>query len=297
VFWPEAEVVLSESLVRSLLEEQHPDLARRPLTLIDEGFDNESWRLGNDHLVRLPRRAVAAQLLLNEQRWLPVLASRLPLAVPVPLRVGTSSADYPWPWSIVPWLEGTAAHRAPPERPRDAARALGAFLRALHTTAANDAPVNAWRSVALIERQTTFLERLASLSHTVDIDAARRVWESALAAPAWGERPVWLHGDLHPANLLTRGGDLSAVIDFGDLCGGDPATDLAGAWMLLPEPVMTSFANAYGGIGEALEKRALGWAVLFALMHLEIGLGGRPGYEQFARSTLAKVIARSRATS
>jgi aminoglycoside phosphotransferase (APT) family kinase protein len=50
----------------------------------------------------------------------------------------------------------------------------------------------------------------------------------------WDGPPIWLHGDLHPFNLVVNQGRLSAVIDFGDLCAGDPATDLAVAWMLFP---------------------------------------------------------------
>jgi aminoglycoside phosphotransferase (APT) family kinase protein len=36
-----------------------------------------------------------------------------------------------------------------------------------------------------------------------------------------------LHADLHPANLLTRDGNFCGVVDFGDMCAGDPACDLA----------------------------------------------------------------------
>src|SRR5690242_17543863 len=59
------------------------------------------------------------------------------------------------------------------------------------------------------------------------------VWEAALAVPAWAGRPVWMHGDLHPANLLVEGRELSAVIDFGLLGVGDPACDLVVAWAYL----------------------------------------------------------------
>jgi aminoglycoside phosphotransferase (APT) family kinase protein len=42
-----------------------------------------------------------------------------------------------------------------------------------------------------------------------------RVWDSALSAPRYAGPPVWLHGDLHPANILVTDGQVSGVIDFG----------------------------------------------------------------------------------
>ncbi len=117
-----------------------------------------------------------------------------------------------------------------------------------------------------------------------------RVWDSARAACPWQGPPMWLHGDLHPANILVADGKVSAVIDFGDVCAGDPATDLGAAWMLLPERAMPRFDAAYGGLDSDLERRALGWAVLFALMLLEIGLDSRPSYEAVGRWTLARSV-------
>ena len=67
-----------------------------PLQLVDDhGWDNTVYRLGNDHAVRLPRRAAAAALLANELRWLPVLAPRLPLPVPEPVVAGRPAPGYP----------------------------------------------------------------------------------------------------------------------------------------------------------------------------------------------------------
>ena len=100
-----------------------------------------------------------------------------------------------------------------------------------------------------------------------------------------------MHGDLHPANTLVRDGTLAAVLDFGDVCAGDPATDIAAAWMLLPAHVMPEFQAAYGTVDGTLECRARGWAINFALMLLEIGRGGRPTYEAIGRATLARVTA------
>ena len=89
---PPAEVEIDGDLVRNLLRDQHPDLAHLPLQLIDVGWDNAMFRLGKQFLVRLPRRQLAASLIENEQRWLPVIAARLPIPVPAPVRVGQPGA-------------------------------------------------------------------------------------------------------------------------------------------------------------------------------------------------------------
>jgi len=289
---PPAEIDIDEALVRELLAEQHPDLAGQSVGHLAAGFDNSLWRLGDDLLVRLPRRAIAAPLVVTEQRWLGELASRLPLPVPVPVRVGRPSGAYPWHWSITAWVEGAPGDTATLADPVDAASRLGSFLRALHQPAPLAAPRNPYRSVPLSGRAAAFDERRANLAAVIDGPAIDAVWAHALAAPAWPVAPVWVHGDLHPANLVIAGGTLAAVVDWGDMCAGDPATDLAGAWMLLPPSAMRAFVAAYGDIAPDLEDRALGWAVLFGLMFLEIGIADpRPASEAVGRATLAHVLA------
>ena len=97
-----------------------------------------------------------------------------------------------------------------------------------------------------------------------------RAWRAALATPAWGRAPVWLHGDLHPANILVHRGRISGVIDFGDITAGDPATDLSVAWMLLPADCRGAFRDAYRAAsghadGDDLWARARGWALALSL--------------------------------
>src|SRR5262249_10355534 len=110
---PAAEFPIEPGLVRALLMDQHADLAALPLTLAGGGWDNTLYRLGDDLAVRPPRRAAAACLIEHEQRWLPELAPRLPLAIPVPLRVGRPGCGFPWSWSVIPWLTGQPATCAP----------------------------------------------------------------------------------------------------------------------------------------------------------------------------------------
>ena len=267
---PSADVTIDTSLVRALLQEQHPDLAHLSLNEVGDGWDNKLFRLGEDLVVRLPRRPASAALIEHEQRWLPRLAAQLPLPVPVPLRAGRRGCGFPWSWSVVPWLAGQSALLAPVDDVATAAVALGQFLRALHHRAPGDAPHNPWRSVPLTARVHTLREHLQQAAG-VDRAAVLDLWERAVSTPPWSGPPLWIHGDLHPGNLLVSGGRLSAVIDFGDLAAGDPATDLSVAWMVLPPSArLTFFTTARGrdALDDHTLMRARGWALALGLAHL-----------------------------
>jgi aminoglycoside phosphotransferase (APT) family kinase protein len=76
-------------------------------------------------------------------------------------------------------------------------------------------------------------ERVRSGLATLPADRGRALlerWERASAAPTWDDPGWWIHGDLHPGNLVVDGPALSGIIDWGDLAAGDPATDLSVAW-------------------------------------------------------------------
>ena len=265
---PAAEVDVSVDLVRRLLREQHPDLADRPIAVLANGWDNLMCRLGPDLVVRLPRRAVAARLVEHEQRWLPRLAPRLPLPVPAPVRVGRSADDFPWSWSVVPLLPGEIAARCAPDDASAAAGLLGRFLAALHVPAPSGFPVSPVRGVPLAARDEMTTARLAHVDDPIIRARAQRAWTAALEVAAWSGSPRCLHGDLHPANILVHEGRISAVIDFGDMTAGDPATDLSVAWTLLPPEQHGAFRVAYGGVDDDSWARARGWAVSLALAFL-----------------------------
>lgn len=279
------ETDITEDLIRDLLREQHPDLADRPLKLAALGWDNQVWRLGDDLAVRLPWATGSAdELLRKEHTWAPVLAPRLPLPIPVPLRLGEPSARFPRPWLVTTWVSGEPADRAPATRGAEAAVALAAFLTALHRPAPDGAPAGRDRGGPLAGTAGHLDRGLGSAVERGLIrepDAVRAVWEDAAAAPEWSGPALWLHGDLHPANVLTAAGTFSGVIDFGDLFAGDPAFDLAAAWILLPDGAVDRFHESYEPSPDAATlRRARGWAVLRALACLDIadaGDHGRPG--------------------
>jgi aminoglycoside phosphotransferase (APT) family kinase protein len=286
---PAAEVDVTEDLVRRLLAAQHPDLAGLPLTLADSGWDNVIFRLGDQRAVRLPRRAAAVPLVAHEQRWLPELAPRLPLPIPAPERVGLPGAGYPWPWSVLPWFPGATALATPPTDLGATADALGRFLAALHRPAPPEAPVNPFRGRPVASCTDRVHDRLDQLGPLVDRGALLAVLADAVAAPVFAGPPVWLHGDVHPGNLVVADGALAAVIDFGDLTAGDPASDLAVAWMLFPPALRPRFVAATGHDDPALWRRARGWAVNLGLAILAHS-AEHPGFATLGHTTLAAAV-------
>ncbi|QIQ02602.1 aminoglycoside phosphotransferase family protein [Streptomyces liangshanensis] len=295
-------IEITAGLVRELLREQHPDLAGLPVREVAGGWGNQMWRLGDELAVRMPRMESVSDLLRKECRWLPVLAPRLPLPVPTPVRVGVPSARFPRPWSVTAWVHGEPLDTASISRGDHAADALAGFLRALHAEAPADAPASSDRGghpKDCTDGFEHFLRSIApgGLGPAADAPAVRAVWDDAVAAPAWEGPLVWVHGDLHPANVVVSDGTLSGVIDFDALFAGDPAWDLAAAWLLLPAGVGPRFFAAYGRADEATIRRARGLAAMKSLFLVLMGQngeqglpGGKPAWGPAGRAALARVL-------
>ena len=281
---PAAEVDITAALVRRLLLDQCPALAHLDLAEVSEGWDNVMLRLGPDLAVRVPRRQLAAQLVVNEQHWLPTLAASLAsavdVAVPAPVHRGHPTDYFPWAWSVVPWFEGVEVGAVPVAQRAALAIDLARCIVALHQPAPPDAPANPYRGVPLARRDADIDARLCAPA-VPRADEARRVWADALAAPVWDGPAVWLHGDLHPFNMLARTtaapsgtssqpstpAVLCALLDFGDLTSGDPACDLATAWLTFDAAgrrVFRAEVDRLSRADEATWRRARGWALVMA---------------------------------
>ena len=287
---PPAEYPVDEALARRLLAAQFPDLADLPIAFAASGWDNAMFRLGDALALRLPRRPIGARLIAVEQRWLPILAPRLPLATPAPLRLGRPLDDYPWPWSVTPWIDGETSDLARPDAGQG--ETLAAFFNALHVPAPDDAPVNPYRGVPLAHRAETFDQRHAALAgRTAPLDPrVLAIWAEALSAPD-DAAPTWIHGDPHPRNMLVRDGRLVAAIDWGDMARGDRASDLAAVWMLLPDRSARDRAlAACDGVSPATWRRARGWAALYGVMLLDAGLADDPRMTAIARATFVRLM-------
>ncbi|MEV8569466.1 phosphotransferase [Streptomyces sp. NPDC051322] len=294
----EHEIEISEDLVRDLLREQHPDLAELPIREVAGGWGNQMWRLGNGLAVRMQRMDKRPDLQLKERRWLPVLASRLPLPIPTPVRSGAPSERFPKIWTVMTWVEGTPLDHGSITRGEHAADMLAAFLKALHAEASIDAPDASDFGAHPKDCATGFEDFLQA----VDLgrfteDEIRAVWDDAVAAPEWEGPRVWVHGDLHPANVVVADGTLAGVVDFGALFAGDPAWDLAAAWLLLPAGGAPRFFNCYAQADEAAIRRARGLAAMKSLFLMlmgqngDLGLpGGKSNWGPAGRSALDRVL-------
>lgn len=281
---PAAEVHLDEAVVREMLVEQCPQWAGEPIRFVLAGWDNAMFRLGDDLMVRVPRRAASVSLIDHEQRWLPELAPNLPLPIPVPVYAGTPGDAYPWPWSVVTYAPGRSgldiaveADWAPDGVAGSipVATALGRFHAALsRVPVPDDPPRNPYRGMPLAERQDRVDECIKTCRDVLDaetVERVERIWEDCLAAPV-SDVSTWLHGDLHPGNIVIdtgigAGPAAVSVVDFGDICTGDPACDLLLGWQLFTPTARETF-RAATGVDDATWMRGRGWALTHGLMAL-----------------------------
>ena len=284
---PAAEVSVGTGLVRALISDQHPSYAHLPVRFIGEGWDNFTFRLGDDLAVRLPRREEALGCLASEQGWLAKLPP-LPVPIPIPIATGGPGHGFPWPWSIVPWITGAPVDQAPLNA--DQGPALAAFLKALHQPAPHDAPFNPWRGNPLETRRQGIGERLSRMRACTDLvtPSIQRAWSEALAAPISGLR-LWMHGDLHEQNVLSHEGRLAGVIDWGDMGYGDPSPDLAAVWGVLAHAYARKEALAAYAPDDDLLARARGWAIAFGTTLYENGKINDPSHAAIGEATLHRL--------
>ena len=120
---------IDTALVARLIGSQFPQWSGLPIYPAEpNGWDNRTFRLGPDLLVRLPSAEGYAAQVRKEQRWLPLLAPHVPLPIPVPVARGLPGAGYPWSWSVYRWLDGQPVSTADLSDLTELAVTLASFL-------------------------------------------------------------------------------------------------------------------------------------------------------------------------
>jgi len=285
---------IDAGLVRRLIAAQFPQWSSLPVTPVEvDGWDNRTYRLGEDMTVRLPTAAGYAPAVAKEHEWLPRLAAALPVAVPPILAIGVPGEGYPFPWSVRGWLPGVPADRARIEDLSSFAVSVAEFLRALQRCETDGGPLagehSFYRGAAPTHYDDETRRYLAALSGRVDTVRAAAVWDAALAAE-WDGTPVWFHGDIASGNLLVADGKLTAVIDFGTSGVGDPACDLVIAWTMFAGDSRAAFRQAVGQ-SDGTWARARGWALWKALLLLAASIDTDPARAAANRHVIDEVLA------
>jgi aminoglycoside phosphotransferase (APT) family kinase protein len=283
------EVGTDVELVRRLLSAQLPAWASLPLERVpSHGTDNALYRLGDDMVVRLPRIGWAVSGLERELEWLPRLAPRLPVQIPVPLATGTPENGYPWPWAVYRWLSGENPSVAPTGDRHSLALDVVALITAFRHIDLEGPSCR--RGLPLLTQDDAARAALDELDEEIDVVAATAAWETALGAPEWPGPPIWVHGDLLPGNLLVREQRLTGVLDFGLVGVGDPACDLIAAWSVLPSHARRVLREELD-VDDATWARGRGWALSLGLIALPYYKETNPGFADVARHLIGEVLA------
>jgi aminoglycoside phosphotransferase (APT) family kinase protein len=289
------EIDISAGLAASLIADQFPRWAGLPIRPVPaSGTECVLYRLGDEMVIRLPRRPGESLDELLTQGVLPRLAPLLPVPIPALIAEGRPTAEYPASWGVLRWLEGETPVEGQLAVPSLLAADLAEFLQALWTIDQSKADLAggpaAYRGGALTTQHEFTLAAIEQVHGLIDTDAARTIWDHAVQLPTWDGPDTWIHADLMPGNILTRHGRLAAVIDFGTAGIGDPSQDLIVAWMLLPAHARADFRNAVR-VDDASWLRGRARALSMALGVLDYYRDTNPVMADNARYTIREVLA------
>jgi len=292
-----AEVRVDEALARQLVTTQFPPLPERSLEFLGEGWDYVAFLVDEAFVFRFPRREIGLPGTEREIAMLPLLAPLLPVPVPNPVYVGRPSEYFSWPFYGAPYLPGAEPDGSLSDDVRGAlARPLARALRALHAAAALAAvgdglPVDPMGRADMAVRVPRTRETLAAID---DLWRPPGELDELLAGAAELPAPepsAVCHGDLHFRQLLVDEGLLSGIVDWVDLCCGDPAMDLSLLYGFLPPAARGEFFEEYGTVEASSVVRARVLALNLMSVLARYGHDeGMPGVEAEALAGLGRVF-------
>jgi len=284
---------ISVDLVRKLVHSQFPKFVGLPIIkVIPGGWDNVTFRLGDNLLIRLPSATRYSAQVAKEQKWLPILAKSISFEIPRPTAMGKSTEEFPWNWSIYNWIVGEVASNESDLDQIKLADDMVRFLAQLHSIDPTEGPEpgdhNFHRGGSLEFYKSESFSLIDRLQGIIDTKAIGGVIQQALST-TWSRPPVWVHGDLSATNLLVTEGRLKAVLDFGSSAVGDPACDFAIAWTLFGSEAREHIRSGLG-IDEATWNRAKSWVLWKSMLTLWNNIRSDQEQVAAARSTIAEVL-------
>lgn len=288
------EIPIDVALVQRLLADQFPHLANKKCSILNTaGTVNAICRLDDDLYVRLPRKASWSAGIVDELTWLPQLAPHLTLTIPTPYAKGESTKQFPHSWAIYHWLEGEPYETNLVRDELEAATDLATFVNEIRAIPTEGAPT-VWRK-PLAELDEITRASIEASAGMINVVATRKAWDVAVQSEPWDGNGVWMHGDLLKGNLLVNEGRLSAIIDFGLACVGDPAADLIPAWAVFGTEARAAYRQSLA-VDDATWSRACAYALHQAVMIIPYYRESNPRFAEMAVRTVREVVEDSKAT-
>jgi len=289
------QVPVSRALVERLLREQCPALDLAQLSFVAAGWDHAVWRCG-DTVLRFPHQHESLHLAADHAASLRALAELLPVAIPSPVHVGEPSAGYPGRFVAYRWIPGEiSAHLSLTLEERAAtAEPMAEVLRALHAVPAETA--RRWGAELrpctgeLALRTRYAADRVEQLADTPHARLAARAAEAMAVVPAEAEAHCLVHGDLHAGQILMDADhQLSGIVDWDELCVGDPAYDLMFVHAFVPPAARHRFWAVYGDFDGRPRARHLALSYGLAILAQAV-VGGQAALAAEAAFSLENAL-------
>lgn len=279
-----ADIDVTLEIAKHCIEEQFPQLLPiNEIKCIGEGWDNKVFLINQKNIFRFPRRKIAVELIERETTVLDNLYGKIDIAIPEPNYKGKPTYYYPYPFQGYAMLPGISACHAQLsfEQRIKSLPVLTRFLKQLHAFTAEQAYAIGARSqvfdrIDIPKTSTTLRERLAQIEELKICSINTKQFEYEIAAVKDLKMPehdyCLVHGDLYCRHLLFNRGQLSAIIDWGDVGINNKAVDLAVIWEFYPAEYHAQFFAEYGAVDEITWQYArflalYGSALLIAYGH------------------------------
>lgn len=278
----QADISITLTQAQRCIEQQFPDLGPlKKIQFISEGWDNRVFAVNETYFFRFPRREVAVALLAQENQCLPLLQTRLSCAIPNPLYQGQPCADFPYPFQGYVRLVGSTGETLTQVQRQNALEPFACFLKQLHSIDAQQAcalgakiPVfDRTYLPQIIANFTQRVEKLRQLNLYPDMWVTLQQEIKSIAATSFSPTEfVLVHGDLYYKHLLFQQGQLSGVIDWGDMSISHPVVDYAILWSFFPKSSHTHFFEQYGPVDEPIWRYARFLGIYTAITCLIYGV-------------------------
>jgi len=215
------------------IESEVPELAVRSLALLGEGWTAKAYRVNDDLVFKFPKQSSDWEELDREITFLDHARSLLGVPVAEHLFQVRRSAGAPHGYAVYRHLAGDAIDvGAMSEAARtDAAATLARFLRTLHDLQVSPKMERFLRrrdewelsENCLSQARRTIAPRLTAQERSSLEQLFRCHWQDPENFP---KAFRIIHADLGPEHILYAHGALSGILDWGEVCLGDPDYDL-----------------------------------------------------------------------